>query len=64
MAVKKMISESYSITQTPIQYAAITAYRDFFTADLQSYIGAQRKILKFCAKFTADSLRGAGAQLH
>ncbi len=55
-------SETYSCAATPVQYAAIEAYRDYNS--VKPYIDAQNKILGTLGSYIAKKLRDAGVKVH
>jgi aspartate aminotransferase len=56
-------SETYSCAPLPIQLAAVKAYQ-WHSAELQTYIGVQRKLLSFIGNWCADTLRAVGIEVH
>lgn len=55
-------SETYSCASLPVQLAACEAYQ--YQDDVRDYLDHQRKLLSFIGKWSAETLRNAGALVH
>ena len=58
-AVTAAGSETYTATSAPIQYAAVTAFEG--SAELDQYLERSRAIVKALGRWSASTLRDAGA---
>jgi aspartate aminotransferase len=60
-AIASVASETYTATSSPIQYAAITAFKK--NSEIDHYLIHSRRILKAIAKVLVDKLRDMGIDI-
>jgi aspartate aminotransferase len=60
-AVAIAASETFSSASAPIQYAAVSAYRE--SAEIATALGAQRRLLAALGAWCGERLRAAGARV-
>ncbi len=61
-ALCAVASETFTAVSSPIQYAAVEAYRG--GADIERFLAGSRRVLQALGHRCAESLRTAGARLH
>jgi aspartate aminotransferase len=61
-AMTSVASETYTSVSAPIQYAAVTAYRQ--SAEIETYVYNARRILRALGRSVSRRLQSAGVDVH